>query len=500
MRWRPRPPGLAWLLAHELRLLWRGGGGVRSRVLVFLGVLVIAAAHLAGWGMMRSFDVDRAFDRAPLMIHFFTVFALLLLVSSAFGLAARTLFERGDMDLLLSSPVPMTRIYAIRGIAVALGCVATVAVFMLPVANMGPFHGKWGSLAAYPVLAAIGLGCAAVGFAGTLGLVRWLGFRRARVASQVVGAVLGAVVVLLLQAEQYLPHETRGAVLAWVKGDAAAWAGPGSPLTWPLRGMMGQPLPALAVIALGIALFAIVVRFTCATFVRSVQDAPSVPAGRKSARPTRTRAFRAGLARVVIAKELTLILRDPALVAKSLLQVIYLVPLFMVLARKSQPAALLAPGIVLLAASLAGTLAWMTVSGEESPDLIGAAPVSKERVRWLKVAAAMLPVVALVLPFLAWFAAQSLYSVAVLAMSLAAALASAAVVQVWTGQPGSGRDLRVRYRQGVLVNLAEQLSSVGWAMACFLALTMSPYALAGVALGLLAPVAAWFSAGNRASN
>jgi len=41
------------LLVHELRLLWRGGGGVRSRVLGFLGALVIIAAWVLIWIYVR---------------------------------------------------------------------------------------------------------------------------------------------------------------------------------------------------------------------------------------------------------------------------------------------------------------------------------------------------------------------------------------------------------------------------------------------------------------
>jgi ABC-2 type transport system permease protein len=204
------------------------------------------------------------------------------------------------------------------------------------------------------------------------------------------------------------------------------------------------------------------------------------------------RPFREGLARIVIAKELALIARDPMLVAKTLLQSLYLVPLLVVLVRRADFAPVLAASLVVMSASLAGTLAWITVSGEEAPDLLEAAPVSRERVRWLKVAAAALPVGAMLAPFLAWYAWLSLSMFAIVAVCTAASMASAGVVQVWTGKPGSGRDLRARQKQSVMMNFVELFASLGWGGACYCAITGYYWLVApGIVLGLAGPGVAW---------
>jgi ABC-2 type transport system permease protein len=186
--------------------------------------------------------------------------------------------------------------------------------------------------------------------------------------------------------------------------------------------------------------------------------------------------------------------RDPTLIAKALLQLLYLVPLLVITLQRNQPQGILAAALVVLAAGLAGTLAWITVSGEEAPDLLGAAPLSLERVRWLKVAAALVPVAVLVAPFLAWYAHIALGFAATVAIFVAAALASSAVVQLWATPLGGGRDLHKRRSQNPFVHLADTLSSFGWGLACYLALARSPWLVAGVVLGLFAPVVAWLGA------
>src|SRR5689334_12689798 len=139
---------------------------------------------------MRNFDIDAILARAAPVAILSTVFMVLFVISSAFGFAVHALYTRGDLDLLLSSPVPVSHVYATRAAVVGLGAIGTIAVFLLPMANMAPFRGHWGPLAAYPVLGALGLAAAAIAFASTFGLVRIFGVRRARVMAQVAGALI----------------------------------------------------------------------------------------------------------------------------------------------------------------------------------------------------------------------------------------------------------------------------------------------------------------------
>lgn len=496
--WRPKPRSLPWLLRHEARLGGRGLGGVRSRVAAIAGLVVMALFHAFAWAVMRGFDADALLARAATPVIVLTAFTMLLMLGSAFGMATQALFERGDLDLLMASPLPVEHVFTARAIYVGLASSALVAVFIAPFANMGPAHGHWGTLAAYPVLAAYGLACSALAFLGTFSLVRAVGPRRARVLAQVLGALIGAALVLAMQLQNILPAPGRAALERWIQSDAAQyWASAEGPLAWPFRAIAGDAWLTPAFVVAGVGFFTWVVRTRAAQFARASRLSLAAP------RPVDTaprRRFRSGLARVVIAKELTLVARDPALIGRSLLQLIYLLPLFLMIARKSQPMAIVAAALVLLAVSLGGSLAWLTMSGEEAPGLLGASPVPAERLRWLKVAAVMLPMALLMAPFVAWFVvAESIVAGAVLATCLAGALVACALMQVWTARPGTKRDLRARYKQNVMVNFAEQFTGMGWAMGCYLALAGGGGAWwwLAAALALLAPAAVWMLARRR---
>jgi ABC-2 type transport system permease protein len=259
---------------------------------------------------------------------------------------------------------------------------------------------------------------------------------------------------------------------------------------WNASAISGEYLSAasfLGPMVAGVGIFWLVIVRAERTFLEGTRE--SVESAPRRARDTGE--FRAGLGRIVFVKELRLIVRDPRLITQMGLQVLYLLPLFFILARKGGSHLVLAPTIVLVASSLAGNLAWMTVSGEDSPYLVGSAPVSRERILWLKVGAALAIPAAICAPFLGWYATVSLLDFAAFASCLTAAFVSCAVVQIWTGKPGSARDLRKRASSSKLVNLVEFFSASGWAGACFFLMRGSWWAVPLLGLGLLAAAVAW---------
>lgn len=486
---RPEPGRWPWLLAHELRLLWRTYG-LRSWLTGLFAAAFLAATHFAMYVAMRQGVLHAMPERVPGAAIVLTGLTLLLVASAAFALAVRALFERSDLDLVLSAPVSARHVFAARGIAVAAGAVAALALVVLPLAHAGPFTGHWGALAAYPVLAAVGLACVSLAFAVTLVLVRWLGVRRARIWAQVLGAVVGAAIVLGMQVHSLLPRGARRALEGWAGEGASSWLGATSPLLWPWRAMLGEPGPLAIVLAVGIAAYAAVVWWGGPAFVRAVQDAPAAVAPGPRSRRGELR-FRGGAAAVVIRKELRVLLRDPMLLGKALLQVLYLVPLFLAMLRESRQPALLAAAVVVVAANLATTFGLIVVGGEEAPDLLGSAPVARGRIRMLKVAAALVPVAILVLPLLAWLAVRDPANALVLAPFLAAAVVSSAMVHVWaTPLGGSGRELKPRGARDIGLRFVDLFASFGWAGAAYLAMTGSWWWLAPVPLGLAGPLAA----------
>ena len=100
---------------------------------------------------------------------------------------------------------------------------------------------------------------------------------------------------------------------------------------------------------------------------------------RQAARGERPASASLSPRRALRRKEWMLLRRDPWLVSQTLMQMLYLVPPAILLWRSFQAGGgalnLLVPVLVMAAGQLAGGLAWLTISGEDAPDLVATAPV-----------------------------------------------------------------------------------------------------------------------------
>lgn len=487
-----RPGSPSWLLRHELKLAWRGFSQTSLIFVIAVGFFWLVF-HLAAYQLMRNLTLEALDGPAIVVPGFIILVGLTLVLSSAVILAVNALYDRGDLDLLISSPLPAHTIFAARGVGVAASAIALPAIFITPLAHAGIFAGQWGLIAAYPTLAAIGLGIAGIAFALTLQLVRWLGARRARVAAQILGAVIGAALFLGFQTVNFLSRDNGEPQVAQVNQLTelvnSSWLGPDSLLWWPLRALFGDPLPLAAVLVAGTGLFIVVIRSTSKVFVEGTQQ--SVTSRARPARTVETAKFQRGLARNILRKELRLIARDPNLIANTLLQGLYLVPIFFILLRNGQVLLTMAPALLLLFSNLTGNLAWITIAGEEALDLIGSAPVNRNGVRWLKALAAVLPVAVLAVPFVVFYLLRAPLLAPVFIVFVVLAVSASAVIQVWGGKPTGQRDLKLRQKQNVFLNILEVFGAVAIAGACYLAMIGSWWTLAPLALGCVAPFVAW---------
>jgi ABC-2 type transport system permease protein len=473
-----------------MRLGWRGIFSGHGDLLLALFVLLWAILHIPAFVAMRNVSADALEGFGILAAGLVFWFAFTLMLSTAVILAVAALYDRGDLDLLISSPIPTSTVFTVRGLGVALHSVALFAGFGLPFAHMGMVHGELGLIAVYPVLAGVALGAAGLGFGLTLVLARSFGARHARVIGHVLSAFIGASVFLLFQIPNLVSDELRAEWTPRILGAlSGGWLGSESALWWPVRGLFGDPLAVIGTVVIGGALFVLVVGLTGRAFVTGTQESTTKPARRTSARGEVR--FRPGLAQNVMRKELRLILRDPNLVAKTLLQALYLLPLAFIMLRNSDILLVLAPAVIVLLAGMAGNLAWITIAGEEAPDLVGSAPVDREKVRWLKAAAALKPLVFIAAPFVAFYLLRAPRLAPAFIAFLALGLLASAVTQVWGGKPSPQRDLKQRQKQNVGLNFAEIVSTVAIAAACYFTFTGSWWVFAALPIGLLSPGLAW---------
>jgi ABC-2 type transport system permease protein len=467
----PAPGSAVWLLAHELRLAWYGAAvnarGRRRPGVFALGAWTVGwiALHLFAWAVLHEIGPDGM--ASPLL----TVVATLLLyagatfmLSTALKASVTALFERGDLDLLLSSPLPSRSIFAVRLLGVA-GSTAGLWLYLLgPVANVALVMGYPAWLGIYVALGATALLAACAGMLATLGLVRVLGARRTRALAQVLAAIAGALLFLIAQLGNLLPGHGAGMGTAVQRLLAESSQG-STGLVWlPGRAAMGQPAALLAMGLLAAGALVLTVLRTHRFFVHGLQQTAAI--GRAPAAPARVpaRVFRDGLFESVLAKEWRLVARDPQLLSQVLLQLVYLLPmLFMVMRSDAGPAPALAAGLTVLASALTGNLAWIVISGEEAPDLLRASPAPARTIRLAKLAAATMPVLLLVAAPLLWMVAHGPVTGLLTAFTTVFAILGAGVVVLWSGRPAARSDFKLRGKENIVCSLLEGASGFAWA-------------------------------------
>jgi len=233
-------------------------------------------------------------------------------------------------------------------------------------------------------------------------------------------------------------------------------------LTWPLRAMLGEPLPLLAALGLGGGIFLLANQVLGARFAADAAAAAGAGAGgSRPARAGRMR-FSASAFTATLGKELRLIARDPALIAQVLLRVLYMLPLgFLILRQAGQGQSLALPGsaaaLSLVAGQVAGSLAWITISAEDAPDLLSCAPTATRTLRRAKLTAAVLPVAVMLAPVILPLTFLAPLVGVAAAAGCAASLAMAGMMNVWWQRPGKRADFRRRRSSSWLVTLAELL-------------------------------------------
>jgi ABC-2 type transport system permease protein len=492
--------GVFWLLAHELRISWRNWlaagrqRGGRGRIAMYL-----LLALVLGVGGFWAADAVSPLEPAPTPLILGAIgavfmFLLTFMVSQALMLITEALYQRGDLDLLLASPLPAWRILVVRMAAVALNVAAFYLAVVIAVFVWLPWFGGWRWMGFAPSVLALALFATAMAIVAARLLFRVIGAKATRIGAQIIASIMGAAFFLAIQTQNYVPPGERAAAyrallarLIPVLGD------PESPLSLPARAAIGQ-LGALAIwIGAAIAFYLIAVWWFARAYLANASAIAGLGASRRRA-DLRTRATRGGVTASLVRKEWRLILRDPLLLSQILLPIIYFVPMFLGLTRLSREGLSqfaipsYASAFVLISTTLAASLAWLTVSAEDAPDLIASAPITRDQIDSTKAIAAGAPVLALMAAPAAFSSLLSAFAGFWVLLGAAFAIASACLIAIWYQRPGSRKNFRRRTRAGFFINLAQVFITFCWTGATWFAVFGWPLISiipALIALGLL---------------
>jgi ABC-2 type transport system permease protein len=485
---------LSWFARHELRLAWRewlamiAGRRGRRRAAIIGLVILAALLHVPAWAVIgRYAELATPLDATSRIVISATIcLAWALILSQAIESVTRVFYARADLDLIMSSPASLTELFSVRISAIALSVTAMALLFATPFVDVLLLGGGSRWLAAIGVVIASGLSATAVAIAVTIMLFRLIGPARTRLVAQIVAAIIGAGFVIALQVAAILSTGTlsRFAILT---SDAVVALAPAaeSIFWWPARAVTGDvtallPLLAASLVLLGVVMAIFSPRFAETAASASARAAPT----RKTSRTGRFHVH--SRQQALRRKEFFLLARDPWLVSQTLMQLLYLVPPALLLWRSfadnSIGLVLVTPVVVMAAGQLAGGLAWLTISGEDAPDLVGTAPLRPPQIIRAKVDVVLIAIGVVFAPLLAALSLASLWQSAITAAGVVVAALSATAIQLWFRVQASRSQFRRRQTSSRLATFAEAFCSIGWAATAVITLIMP---LAALVCGLI---------------
>ena len=500
---------MLWLLRHEWRLVLRTSPN--TRWIWWLGLIVLAVTVVGGFVFRQAtLNLPDIPDVLPTgVLIFFSLglfFMFSIMVSTAIHSTVQMLFERTDMDLLLSSPLDTRLVLASRGIWLAITCFFTVAIFMIPLTLAAMIFVDLRLFGAIPALIALAFLAAGLGLIITLGLVRLIGAKRTRTVAHVIGALFGASIYLLTQFSRFINLEN----FPWLNSIfmQVSRLEDSHPLFIPARAIWLNPSSTIILLAFGLIFFLISVQLTHAAFLRG---ATASILGGKIKPPSKITAFANSLQLNVFRKEWRLVLRDPMLISQTLLQLIYLIPMFLAFfsgSSRSNPSGfnlqaigtypLLVVAALLAGGSLAQSITQIMVAAEDAAELIRMSPTAGKRIRNAKLMAAILPVWAVFVPLIIWRGLLEPKHFFIL-LGFAAVTILGGLMILWTAKPFVRSDFKQYARkQHWLVGLALFFLSVAWSAALLLPLWLPFWwSVPAVILGLGIPAMTyWLTKGN----
>jgi ABC-2 type transport system permease protein len=455
---------IALMLRHEVRLNWRQSSArmtPKVTAAVLIGALVFM--HLVALPFPFVLSEMPALARADVLAALTGagVFLLVMMVPVALTNTVQLIYERADMDLLLSSPVEPKAVILVRVLTTAWNLFCIAGLLTLPFANVLAVFGYPRFLIAYPALACLALASTVIGVLLAQGLFWLFGPRRTRLLAQILAGLMGAAFVLLMNIHNLLPSSVKGAALESWAGLIALLPNVESVVWLPARAALGEPLPLVAAIALCAGLFVLTTFGLAHRLIANAIAANGSAAN--SMRSSRALMPGGGAISIMQRKELLLIRRDPWLISQIGMQLVLWLPsIFVAWKIGASGASLWGLALVFLAGNLAGMLAWLTISTEEAPDLLATAPVRRRDVVWAKLQAALVPTAVLAaLPIAVLFYLDVWLGFTVLLCATGSAL-STSLLHVRNPAQAKRKELSWRGGSSRMVAVVEMLLGTMW--------------------------------------
>ncbi len=466
---------IGWLMRHELRLYWRSRKNT-SLSAVFL-VMALLLLHLGAIALALGTKHLHSLSQNALLIGITMGlgFMFLLMVSRGVINVVQVLYTRGDMDLLLSSPLAPRSIIGVRATTIATTLSLEFAFLLWPFANVFVLFGLTDWFKAYLLVPAIGLLATSTSLMIALGLFRVFGARRTRVIAQVFAAIIGMSFMLLGQLPNLL-NQSSDRKSAAMNTFTTLTSSVDSLVFVPAHWINNGFFPTFLLTLGCMTVFALTIRLLGERFIQAASASANVGLSKPAKMPRKALQFHHSLRAILIKKELRLISRDPALLTLLMTECIIIVPVGIMLWRKhgeGRPWVWLM--IIFVAGRIASSLAWLTVAAEDAPDLLNTAPIHKATLIRAKTEAALLPLLPFVLlPLLVLWRRYPMFG---LLVSLCATGCGISLALLATHNPGAAKrgDFRTRNKESVAKKIVELAAMLIWVLLCALLTWFSPW-------------------------
>lgn len=473
-----------WLMAHELRLLWRlgeeKGRWVKLGLIGFLLVIMSGAGF--PFGLMLRGQGPALTPVA--IIAAATAFAFIAVMAFATSLSftAASFVDRADIDLLLSSPLPMRRLLTVRLTATALRSVVLwLLLFGPPFITIACIAGpRW--LCGLLLILIAGMTGTSLSSWLVIALFRALGAKQVKTITTVITALSGLSMGLFSALFNARLGNHRPGSLFDHTANLPLFA-PDAIGSLPARVLFGGLGATLLLGVAAVALFLVTLWLLAPAFAKiSIQGDPQ---RLRSAGNAPLTGFGGNLFRRILIKEYRLLLRNHALMLQILARSIAFIPLLAINLSHDGNLDLpkLAGGVTLILSQAGGALVWAFIAAETLPDLLGSSPHPAALFRKSRLTAGLLPALSLVLLSAALLTPRShLAGLSVLIMGTAACLCSAAINSLAKAVPGR----RGVPRASLPAQVADMASGAAWAAAAWLLAKGSIWTPLPVWLGLSA--------------
>jgi ABC-2 type transport system permease protein len=507
------PGSILWLARHQIRLSWRLGrlGKKMPSWLnpVFTILFVAFLSFTLGYGIAKAFEAA-AGDYKQISSLAGAIILTLMISGISMNMMGSfmTITEKGDLDLLLSSPIPPHRFVAARLISSAWRgfCIYAGFATIFFGASIVMISPMFASI--YVVVAGFAILDAALTYMIARQALLWFGLRNGRRAIITLGAV-GVLVGLFgyqmvsssgslgqLVAREDDPNASLVLLHDWVVALT-------SNLSWLGGTILGDWLGALVFPVAGAVVSAAVLHFAGKRYDQDVAflNGQNDHAPHK-ARKAHARQFRRPALVMVFHKEWLSLTRDPLFVSQLIVPLFTMVPflgfVWNAMANPEQQSemapvmgAVFAAITVFNVTMLTSSLAWLTASVEEARDLLQASPLDPKIILQGKVLAASGPAIIelfLVAALVAW--AWPVAALTILVMGTATC-AGACVIEFSRPRPTKRPKMTQRPDRSLVAVLFGLGLGILWACAAGLAAAKIVWWLLPAALAITISYVAW---------